>query len=176
MEKLTLKIEDKLNNFFRKIKALKVISDETYKHLFVSGSGPGILYGLPKIHKPSFGVNFPFRPIFAAYNTPSFNLATFLVPILTPFTTNEYTVECSYKFVDRVQSIDSANNYFMASFDIESLFTNIPLGETIEICLNFIFTEGTDSFMNFSRNLFKTLLELAVLNSSSFLIANCTNR
>jgi hypothetical protein len=165
MEKFTLRIEDKINNFLRKIKPLNVISEEIYKQLFVSGSGPGILYGLPKIHKPNFSVNFPFRPIFAAYNTPSFKLAKFLVPILSPFTTNEHTIENSYKFVNKVKGIHNANSFYMASFDVESLFTNIPLAETIDICLNFLFVDGTDSFMNFSRKLFKTLLELAVLNS-----------
>ena len=48
------RIEDKINNFLRKLKKLMLLSDETYKSLFVSGSGPGILYGLPKIHKPNF--------------------------------------------------------------------------------------------------------------------------
>ena len=75
------RIEDKINNFLRKLKKLMLLSDETYKSLFVSGSGPGILYGLPKIHKPNFCTEFPFRPIFAAYNTASYKLAKFFVPI-----------------------------------------------------------------------------------------------
>lgn len=56
--------------------------------IYVSGSSPGILYGLPKIHKSDFSEKNQMRPIFAAYNTPSFSLAKFLVPILSPFTTN----------------------------------------------------------------------------------------
>ena len=31
-----------------------------------SCSGPGILYGLPKIHETNFSTQFQFRPIFAA--------------------------------------------------------------------------------------------------------------
>ena len=56
------RIEDKISNFLRKLKNLKLLSDETYKNLFVSGSGPGILYGLLKIHKSNFCTEFPFRP------------------------------------------------------------------------------------------------------------------
>lgn len=78
-------------------------------------------------------------------------MANFLDPILTPFGTIEYTVEHSYIFVDRIQGIVSADNYYMASFDFESLYTNIPLSETINICLTFIYIDRTDSFMNFSR-------------------------
>ena len=47
--KFSLKIEDKINVFLPKLKNLKSISDDTYKKLRVTGSCPGILYGLPKI-------------------------------------------------------------------------------------------------------------------------------
>ena len=89
-----------------------------------------MLYGLPKIHKP----NFLFRPIFAAHNTSSFILAKFLVPILNPFTVIEFTTDNSYSFVKDITAVDNASRLFMASFDVENLFTNIPLTETIEIC------------------------------------------
>ena len=96
--------------------------------MFTSGSGPGVLYGLPKIHKPNFAANFQFRLIFAAYNTHSFNLAKFLVPILNPFTVNEFSTNNSYSFV---KDITAASRLFMASFYVENLLTNIPLTETI---------------------------------------------
>ena len=72
----------------RKLKNMSLLSDEVYKQLYVTGSGPGILYGSPKIHKSNFATDFPLRPIFAAYNTASYKLSKFLVPILAPFTTN----------------------------------------------------------------------------------------
>ena len=81
-----MKIEDRINNFLRKLKNMSLMSDDTYKKLFSSGSGPGILYGLPKIHKVDFAHKFQLRPIFAAYNSASYKLAKFLVPILDPFT------------------------------------------------------------------------------------------
>ena len=76
-----------------------------------------------------------------AYNTPSFNLAKFLVPILNPFTVNEFTTNNSYLFVKDITAVDNASQFFMASFDVENLFTNISLTETIEICLNCLFTD-----------------------------------
>ena len=66
MHEYVIKIEYKINNFLRKLKKSKILSDDFYKKTFTSGSGPGILYGLPKIHKPNFDTNFQFRPIFAA--------------------------------------------------------------------------------------------------------------
>ena len=164
IDKFTTRIEDKINNFLRKLKNSGNLSDAIYKRLYVSGSGPGILYGLPKIHKSNFKECFPFRPIFAAYRTPSFNLAKYLVPILSPFTTNQYTVNNSKDFVDSITSVDEAHSYFMASFDVENLFTNIPLQDTIQICIDLLFASN-DSVLGLSRKFFKTLLELSVLNS-----------
>ena len=47
----------------------------------------------------------------------------------------------------------------MASFDIDNLFTNVPLSETIDIVVSRLFC-NSDSFHSFSRNLFRKLLEL----------------
>ena len=57
IQKFTLKIEDKVNNFLRKIRKSELITEETYNKLFASGSTPGILYGLPKIHKIDFFIH-----------------------------------------------------------------------------------------------------------------------
>ena len=164
VEKYCTRIEDKINNFLRKLKNFKLISSDLYKQLFVSGSAPGILYGLPKIHKPNFAEKFQFRPIFAAYNTPGFGLAKYLVPILSPLTSNEYTVQNSRKFGEDISKI-SSNQYYMASFDVDSLFTNVPLRETINICLQALFVNPTDTVCGLTKKFFTTLLELSVLNS-----------
>ena len=120
--KFTLKIEDKINRFLLKLKNCKSISDDIYSKLRVTGSSPGILYGLPKIHKLDFSSKFQFRPIFAAYNTPSFNISKFLVPIHSKLTVNKYTVENSFEFCQDVGNLTNSDNLFMASFGVENLF------------------------------------------------------
>ena len=97
-QKFTLRIEDKINRFLLKLKNQKIFNDDLYFKLKASGSSPGILYGLPKIHKIDFASKFQFRPIFAAYNTPSYNIAKYLVSILSSLTTNEYSLKNSFKF------------------------------------------------------------------------------
>ena len=61
------KVEDKINRTLRQFKEESVIDEPTYNFLFSSGSSFSMLYGLPKVHKQ----NAPFRPILAAYNSPS---------------------------------------------------------------------------------------------------------
>ncbi|KAG1682668.1 hypothetical protein GQR58_010742 [Nymphon striatum] len=163
--KFSMKIEDKINNFLRKIKNLNLIPEELYKLLFVTGSGPGILYGLPKIHKPDFSTKFQFCSIFAAYNTPSFKIAKYLVSILSNLTFNSYSVKDSFQFADEIRSFPNADRYFMASFDVESLFTNVPIHETIDICISKLFPSKDSSVIGLTSSLFRRLLELATLNS-----------
>ena len=142
-----------------------MISDDIYNKLRASGSSPGILYGLPKIHKPDFATKFQFRPIFAAYNIPSYNISKFLVPILSHLTINNFTVNNSYSFSKDISTVENADNLFMVSFDVENLFTNVPLHETIGIILDQLFIRNFSKVMGLSKKLFKQLLELSVLNS-----------
>ena len=163
--KYSLKIEDKINRFLLKLKNQSLIPDEIYNKLRATGSSPGILYGLPKIHKIDFKSKFQFRPIFASYNVPSYNIAKFLVPILCPLTSNEYTVQNSFSFCRDLANIQNSDALYMASFDVENLFTNVPLSETISIILDEFFTETASTVVGLTKNLFKNLLEISVLNS-----------
>ena len=107
IEKYTRKTEDKVNNFLRKIKYVITLDNKDLKFLHASGSAPGILYGLPKVHKKNFNAKFQFRPIFAAYSNPSFKLAKYLVNVLAPFSTNEYTVTNSFSFVSELKQFSN---------------------------------------------------------------------
>ena len=78
-----------------------------------------------------------FRPILSAVGGAKLVLAKFFVPILKEFTVNQYTVSDSFSFCKEIKDQDSS--LFMASFDIQSLFTNIPLDETINICVDRVF-------------------------------------
>ena len=159
---LCLKREGKLIRFLRDTLLKKqCISESVYRDLSPQGSKPGILYGLPKVHKE----NCPARPIMSAIGTYNYRLAKFLVPILQPLTVNQYTVHSSFSFVKEITSFKSDNKTVMASFDVSSLFTNIPLDETIAIITDTLFSE-TDTLKtadcSFTKIQFKKLLELAV--------------
>ena len=153
---ILLRCEDKLNRYLRTLKANDIISKELYSELHATGSQPGIIYGLPKIHKP----NCPLRPILSAIGTHNYKLSKYLVPILAPLTINEYTVKDSFTFAKELTSLNYTN-CVMASFDVKSLFTNIPLRETIDICVDGLFSD-TDLSGNFTKVHMKKLLSLAV--------------
>ena len=160
LHKLLLSVEDKVNRLLTKLKKSYTISDTTYNELHASGSTPGILYGLPKIHKP----NVPFRPIFRACGTATYALAKFLVPLLSPIAENEFTVKNSYDFAENVRDFRFSENMVMASFDVESLFTNIPVVETINIAIDSLFSH-CNVIQGIPRKLFRSMLDISVTNS-----------
>ena len=133
-----------------------------FKRMWPTGSSPGILYGLCKVHKVTQGDCPPFRPILSAIGTASYNLAKFLVPILAPITTNQFVSKDSFSFATEVR--DQNPDLYMASYDVDSLFTNIPLDETIEICIKKLYGRKR-KFKGFSRSEFRQLLQFAVKDS-----------
>ena len=53
----------------------------------------------------------------------------------------------------------------MTSYDIENLYCNVPLKETVNIILNRMFTSDSCTFLGLSKQLFRSLLEIATMNS-----------
>ena len=104
----------------------------------------------------------PFQPILSAIKTPSYNIVKHLVPILEPITTNQFTIKNSFEFAKEV--IEQDSGLFMVSLDVEPIFTNIPLEETINISCDSLF--GSEAKINdFSRSDFKKLLRMALQNN-----------
>ena len=146
-----VRLEGKLISLLKKLKSTGSITIETYKDLYPSGSRPGILYGLPKVHKD----NCPMRPIISAVNSFNHNMAKFLVQCLSPLSVNEFTVRNTFSFLDDLRSFRLDEDMYMCSFDVVSLFTNVPLDETIRIC-----TEAmSDSSRTFNHRIDKVLLK-----------------
>ena len=67
------------------------------------------------------------RPILSATHS----LAKWLDEKLKPLSCNQYTVKNAFEFVNEVQSLEFNRDHIPVSYDITSLFTNVPLDETI---------------------------------------------
>ena len=113
------------------------------------------------VHKPDFSSKFQFRPIFSAIITHCYKLAKYLVPLLSELSTNQFTEDNSYSFVKNLNSLVTNGDCFMTSFNVKDLFTNVPLSETINIVLIFLFPNLTSIFQSFSHKCFQDLLILA---------------
>ena len=56
-----------------------------------------------------------------------------------------------------------STDHVMASLDVEALFTNIPLEETINICVELAFKES-DEVKGLNKEQFRTLMSIAQRN------------
>ena len=136
--------EGKLQRFLRDLKKHGKIDKDIYSAIYPSGSQPARIYGLPKMHKiqPSNLVP-PLRPIVSSVNTFNYQLAKYLCNLLQPHLPDAFSISDSFSFVEELKTVDFSNK-FMVSFDVVSLFTNIPLKESIDLAVSYI-TEGNPS-------------------------------
>ena len=74
---------------------------------------------------------------FPALNTGTYKWAKLFVSLLRHLTSNQFTLKDSFEFAKIICEQDAG--LFMASLDVDSLFTNVPLEETIHICVNELF-------------------------------------
>ena len=97
-----------------------------------TGSQCPKLYGLPKTHKEGY----PTRPILNMINAPQYQVAKFLISGLQLVSKkiSSCCINYSFSFVDNLRN-ESVLPDKVCSFDIKSLFTNVPLEETNCICL-----------------------------------------
>ena len=158
-----INLENKLKDRFKVLKNEEKFSEKEFDNICPVGTTPGILYGNPKVHKTVVNNTPKFRPILSGINTPTYLSAKYLNPILSPLTTNEFTVKNSFYFTEEVVNYD--HNLYMASLDVESFFTNIPLEETIKNCVNNLFSNNFYSGKLSRKDLYY-LLKLATTESS----------
>ena len=85
-----------------------------------------------------------FRPIIDTTGTAYQPIAKYLTRLLNPLTMNSHTLKDSFDAATRIQNIPEElfrNGYRFVSFDVKSLFTNVPLKKTINIILDRIYNK-----------------------------------
>ena len=140
----TKKLEGQIQRALRKIKS--TITEKEYRELYPQGSKPAQFYGTAKVHKvpvTSKNVNdLPLRPIISNIGTATYKTSKYLSKLLTPLTKSSYSVSSSKEFIDTLKLTSIRSDYVLVSFDVASLFTNVPLDETINIIMRKIFREN----------------------------------
>ena len=160
----TATAERKVQQILRKIK--QKLPKEVYQKLYPTGSSPGKFYGTAKIHKlqPNQGVDeLPLRPIISNINTATYELARYLAKVLSPLSQSDYTVSSSKEFTEIIKLKSIPDNHRLVSFDVKSLFTNVPLDSTIDIILNRIY-DKKELTTNIERKDMRDLILLCTKN------------
>ena len=155
----TLQQERALQAFLLRAHKAGHLTREVYERIRPSGTNRPRMYGVPKVHKPEV----PLRPILSMSNAPQHAMAKWLMEILNPVVNKfaEHTIRDTFEFCDNIEHFQGehdSTSTFMCSFDIESLFTNIPLTETINICLDTLYRDDNISPPTIPESLLKKML------------------
>ena len=128
-----IKKENYIKNYVKTY--FKEFGPETVEKLTPSGSSPGKMYGLVKIHKDNSSV----RPVVSMIDTPEYQLAKLLDVIIKPYIPHTYRLKSNKQFLDRINNFQFDTNQKLVSFDVSSLFTNLSLEETIQLITKSIY-------------------------------------
>jgi hypothetical protein len=105
------------------------INEEEYKLLYPKNAKVGRAHGSAKIHK-EFDRIPPLRPIIDTIGSTHYGVGKFVPKLLNPLTQNEYSLKDSFEAADKIKEIPQnlyEQGYRLISFDVKSLFTNVPL-------------------------------------------------
>ena len=121
-------------------KVIQEVNTECGKKIFKQPIGdyePGYLYGNVKTHKPGSKL----RPIISQVTTPTYETAKKLDDIIKPYIPAKYMLKSRDEFINIIQTTKPDNA--PSSLDVESLFTNVPIRETINIILREVYNHPT---------------------------------
>ena len=99
-----------------------------------------------------------FRPIISQVGTYTYNVAKVIADYLKPLCQNEYKINNTQSFLFMLKDQTPLNpNEEYVSYDVESLFTNIPVDQTINYTINEIYQKNKLPQIC-SKTIFKRLL------------------
>ena len=151
-----------ISAYLRKLSNEKIIDDATFHKILPRGSSPGVLYGLPKVHKASC----PLRPIVSSFNTYNYNLASYLVGVFQPISTNQHSVKDSFNFADWAKKYKH-NNEIMCSLDVSLMYRYVD--DTFTMFENKDTANGFLQYLNCRHNSIKFTIEFEQDNEIPFL-------
>lgn len=177
--------KDPTTKIEREIRSLIKSSDippETQKRLIPKESKPPRMYGLPKVHKP--GV--PLRPIVSTIDSPTYHLSRYLANILKEYTGNSTShIRNSSHFIELISTIHIDPDDILVSFDVTSLFTKVPINDSVNIIAQLLEQDGksssltllvekclTSTYFTFQGQFYKQLHGAAMGSPLSPVVAN----
>ena len=111
------------------------------------------------MHKFSSSDTFSkLRLIVSSMGTFNYDLTCFLCDPLSPVVPDDYSSKDTFSFVSQIKDAN-LSLHFLISYDVTSLFTNIPLQKNIDIAINLIFNHNLN--LNITKKELKKLFLFA---------------
>ena len=78
--------------------------------------------------------------------TAEYQLAKWIYSYINKHVPNEHAINSTKIFIDKFTNFNISAGDFCVSFDVESLYTNVPLREVIDNIANFLFDNNVEYF------------------------------
>ena len=126
-KKFTIELKNAINN-------TSYISPDQLKYKIPMNPRSPSLYGLPKTHKQ----NIPIRPVVSYIGAPTYDLAKHLNNLLKTKSSfkPQYSLKNSLDLIKKIENVNIPQNSKLISLDVDSLFTNVPFEECLNILGN----------------------------------------
>ena len=135
----TKSIKKKCLDKLQSLKKNNHLDQTLYNRLKPTDSPAPQFYGLPKIHKP----DVPIRPIVSYTGTPLYNLSKYISNILKTYINNDDRHSKNSKvFSEYVRTLTVDDDETLVSFDVTSLYTNVPINDTLTIIKEHLDNDG----------------------------------
>ena len=153
-----LKEEEIVTTTLKKLLDENKINQQLFEKLKPTGSQAPRIYGLAKVHK----TDIPLRPVLSmpgsAYHKIANQVAKWLKVV------EECNINTSTKLIaGSLENVHLEGDDEMVSFDVVSLYTNVPVKEAISDCTELLFSSRYKK-PPVSKETFKTLTELCTCN------------
>lgn len=119
---------------------------------------PGYIYGNVKTHKN----RNPLRPIISQVTSPMYKISKQLDNIIKPYIPKKYSINSRDEFLEILQTTRPQG--LLASLDADSLFTNVPVEETIQIILQNVY-HGSELAPSLPKPILEQLLRCCTTES-----------
>ena len=150
----TTKVKNKINKLVASLKDTDPYLHNSLKR--VGDFDDGYLYGLPKVHKNE--TNPPLRPVISMTGTVTHSIAQKLNEIIRQYLNDTYIIKSSTELILKLDSLKVNNISSFYSLDVESLFTNVPVKDTIDIIIENVYQHPTIDKPPIPKEMMKELL------------------
>ena len=102
-------------------------------------------------------------------NTPEYHLSKYFDNFIKPNIPQTYMLKSTNDFLMKLKDYKLSGEEKMVSYDVVSLFTNVPLLETVEIILDLVYGTSSITTPPFEREIFRKML---IFCSQSYFLYN----
>ena len=166
VDKVVKVLDEKVKDVLNMAVKNKELDSGLAHRLKPRGARIPLLYGLPKVHKLDPNrpdMKCPVRPICSMSSSSVDELSEYLNDLIKPALLDYdcYASKGSFDFSEKMRNFEVKKDVEMVSFDVVSLFTNVPLNLAIRIASNVLY-DSVYKPNNLKKSTFIKMLQLCV--------------